>query len=165
MNQDNSPEHEYDCPNFVKFELQEKNPYYTTLKSGIHQSIPSSYQEPTTKSCKVTEVKTTPEHKTQSNKVMAVVVVVTCINILLALCSLVAGAYSITSLRTAEIAPAVGDVNASTDVQMLFRDVNATQYQLMVLEDDMSELIAAHANTTSIMTPGEVDYSKDSYIL
>lgn len=32
--------------------------------------------------------------------------------------------------------------------------MNATQYQLVLLEDDISVLTAAHANTT--MTPGEV---------
>lgn len=127
MNQDNSPEHVYDCPNVVEFELQEKSPvYYTTIKSGIDRSVPSSHQKPIRKSSKATEkCKPVPEHKTQNincNKVTAAVIVVTCLNILLALCGLVAAVYAIVSLRAAEIAPtAAGETDSTTSsVQMLF---------------------------------------------
>ena len=154
MNQNNSPEHVYDHPDVVKTELQESSPvYYSTIKNGIDQSMP------------IKKSKTISEHKASNNcnKVTctaAAVIMVTCINILLALCGLVAGVYAIVNLVELQVnlqADSVNDAEVagtSGSVQMLFADVNATQYQLEILEEDVTRLVAVY-NSNICLVPGE----------
>lgn len=153
----NSPEHVYDHPDGVGFELQERNPAYCTIiKSGIVSQISTS------KSGEITKSKPIPEGKTQNNyKVTAAVIVVTCVNILLALCGLVAAVLAtvnlvelqVNVLENAEVAGA-GDGTSGAAVQMLSADVNVTQYQLGILEEDVARLVAVH-NTSICLVPGE----------
>ena len=147
MNQNNSPEHVYD-----EFELQGSSPvYYSTIKNGIDQSLPRK------------KIKTISEHKAQNNcnKVTAAtVIIVTCINILLALCGLVAGVYAIMNLVELQVnlqADSVKDAEVagtSGSVQILFAEVNVTQYQLRILEEDVTRLVAVY-NSNICLVPGE----------
>ena len=117
MNRVDSPEYKYDYPNVETFEMQDNLVYDgVSNKSDLNRSVNVSYNK-----------KKIPESsKFNCNKVIAAFIVVTCLNILLALIGLVIAVYPIVKLQlNMEVSTENSEIGI---VQMLFADVNATQY-------------------------------------
>lgn len=90
-----------------------------------------------------------------------------CINILLALCGLVIAVCAIVNLGIVKLQvnmqafgadgmenAEVADDGTSGSVQVLLADVNATQHQLRILEEDVTGLVAV-CNSNICLVPGE----------
>ena len=109
--------------------------------------------------------KSAPESTKTSCNCCWFIAVLIAANILLDLCSVAVAAYAILSVKGMSSSGLdmlasgedghneVADGEASVSVQTLIQHVNATQYQLMLLEEEMSALAAVQANRS--MESGE----------